>query len=92
VNVSLRGAGIFSDQVYFEDCLDVIRVINQHGKKHDIKVRFFIPSKLPNEDSMNFDGPTIQRVILMGYEETKAKLEKLEENSETALLEHQEPI
>ena len=92
VNVSLRGAGIFSDQVYFEDCLDVIRVMNQHGKKHDIKVRFFIPSKLPNEDSMNFDGLTIQRVILMGYEETKAKLEKLQGNSETDLLELQEPI
>lgn len=92
VSVSLRGAGIFSDQVYFEDCLDVIRVINQYGKKHDIKVRFFVPSALPNDDSMNFDGATIQRVILMGYEETKAKLEKLEENSETDLLEHQEPI
>jgi NTE family protein len=92
INVSLRGAGIFSDQVYFEDCLDIIRVINQSGKKHNIKVNFFVPRELPRIDSMNFDGPTMQGIIKIGYEETKAKLEKLEENSETALLEHQEPI
>ena len=69
--VSLRAAAIFSDQVYFEDCLDVIRIINGEGRKHNVKVNFYVPSTLPNVDSMNFDGQTIQAVIRMGYEEVK---------------------
>lgn len=77
--VSLRAANIFSDQVYFEDCMNVIRVVNGEGRRHNIKVNFFVPSVLPNSNSMCFDGETIQRVIKMGYEETKAKLEKLSE-------------
>lgn len=73
ISVSLRGAGIFSDQVFFEDCMDVIS-ITKDGHKHDIKVNFFIPSVLPSTDSMNFDGDTIQKVIKMGYEEASARL------------------
>jgi len=76
IQVSLRGASIFSDQVYFEDCMNVLRIIKGEGKKNNVKrVRFFVPSAMPNEDSMNFDGDMIQRVIAMGYEETKKKLE-----------------
>lgn len=75
IQVSLRGAGIFSDQVYFEDCMNVLAIIKGEGKKNNVKrVNFFIPSVLPNEDSMDFDGNMIQRLIRMGYEETKEKL------------------
>jgi len=80
--VSIRAANIFSDQVYFEDCLNVIRVINGEGRKHNVKVNFFVPSVLPNPDSMSFDGDTIQRVIKMGYDETVAKLEKIANDRE----------
>lgn len=90
--VSLRAANIFSDQVYFEDCMDVLRVIKDEGKKINIKVNFFVPNTMPNTDSMNFDGQTIQRVIQMGYEETKIKLEKIRENAETDLSEFSEPV
>lgn len=74
IGVSLKGASIFSDQVYFEDCMHVIRLIKDEGKKHTVKVNFYVPSVLPNADSMNFDGETIQRIIKMGYEETKERL------------------
>lgn len=78
IQVSLRGASIFSDQVYFEDCMNVLRIIKGEGKKNNVKhVNFFVPSRMPNEDSMNFDGNMIQRLIKMGYEETKAKLEEI---------------
>jgi len=72
--VSMRAANIFSDQIYFEDCMAIVRLINGEGKKHHIKVNFYFPSKLPAIDSMNFDGVSIQKVIQMGYEETKAKM------------------
>lgn len=72
INVSLRGASVFSDQVYFNNCMDIIYVSN----KNQIKVNFYVPSKMPNDESMNFDGATIQKVIQMGYEETKRAIEK----------------
>lgn len=74
IAVSLRGASCFSDQVFFEDCMDVLSIIKEDGKRHNIKINFFVPSKLPNTDSMDFDGETIQRVIKMGYDEAVAKL------------------
>jgi NTE family protein len=82
IDVSLRGAGIFSDQIYFEDCMNVVKLIKDSGKKHNIKVNFFVPSKMPPVDSMDFNEAKIQEIIQMGYEETKAKLEKLAETSE----------
>lgn len=77
IQVSLRGAGIFSDQIYFEDCMNVIRVAKGDGSKKERKVNFFIPSQLPNRDSMDFDGVTIQKVITDGYNETKQKLAEM---------------
>lgn len=74
IKVSLRTAELFSDQVYFRDCMDVIEAMNDEGKKHNVKINFYVPSKMPNKDSMNFDGDTIQEVIKMGYEETLVKL------------------
>lgn len=74
IQVSLRGAAIFSDQVYFEDCMDVMRIAKGDENRKARKVNFFVPSELPNKDSMNFDGDTIQKLIEMGYRETKEKL------------------
>lgn len=76
IKVGLRSANIFSDQVYFNDCMNVVHAINDYGKKHNIKINFYTPSVLPNTDSMNFDKKTIKNVIEMGYLETKTKLEK----------------
>jgi NTE family protein len=80
IGVSLRGAAIFSDQVYFADCMNVLRIIKDEGKKSPLsntkKVNFFVPSSLPNKDSMNFDGKVIQKTIEMGYRETIAKLQE----------------
>lgn len=75
IGVSLRGAAVFSDQVYFDDCMDVLRITKDEGKKNNVKrVGFYVPSRLPNADSMNFDGKMIQDTIEMGYRETLAKL------------------
>jgi len=74
-SVSLRGAAIFSDQVYFEDCVDVLRVVQ--AKSHQragMRVNLYVPSILPNSDSMDFDGSTIQRVVEMGYLETSSRI------------------
>jgi len=74
IGVSLKGASIFSDQVYFEDCMDVLRLIKGEGKKHHVRVNFYVPKELPNKDSMNFDGETIQKVMMTGYLETREKI------------------
>jgi hypothetical protein len=41
---------------------------------------------MPNEDSMNFDGNMIQRLIKMGYEETKVRLEEILANREVPTI------
>ena len=77
IGVSLRGAAIFSDQVYFEDCMDVLRIAKDEGRKNNVKkVNFYVPSQLPNNDSMNFDGDMIQKAMAMGYQETLAKIKE----------------
>jgi len=74
-SVSIRGAGIFSDQVYFEDCSDVVRVaLGKSSSWRGVKVNLHIPSRIPNSDSMDFDGDKIQSVIAMGYQETRMRL------------------
>jgi len=83
--VSMRAANIFSDQIYFEDCMAIVRLIIEKGTKHHIKVNFYFPSKLPDIESMNFDGASIQKVIKMGYEETKAKMALNEQFSDIVL-------
>lgn len=84
--VSMRAANIFSDQIYFEDCMAIVRLIINKGTKHHIKVNFYYPSRIPEIDSMNFDGTSIQKIIQMGYEETKIKLGKTHENNNTLFL------
>ena len=76
--VALMAVGLFSNQVYIEDCLDVIRAAEGKEGTKPIKVRIYAPIKTPDIDSMNFDGPTMQRMIEIGYQETKAKIEGID--------------
>lgn len=79
LNVSLMSVGLFSNQVYLEDCLDVVRVaLGRINSKKPIKVRIYAPMSVPGIDSMNFDGPTMQKIIEVGYQETKAKIEGID--------------
>lgn len=85
-SVSIRGASIFSDQVYFEDCTDVIRVaLGKSSAWRGVRVNIHVPSQLPNSDSMNFDGDTIDRVIEMGYNETRMRLLDAETRTHDAI-------
>lgn len=62
--VALRASEILADQVYINDYFTVSRVIRL-GK---VKIRVFAPKSQPNQNSMDFDGQTIQKAIEMGYQ------------------------
>lgn len=71
--VSLRGARILSEQVYYEDCMKVVRAMSMSGRGGK-RIRLFAPGSMPNDNSLDFDGSGIQRAMSQGYCETREVL------------------
>lgn len=72
--VALRASEILSDQVYLMDCYTVLRAAKT---LENVKIKVFIPTVSPNENSMDFAKEKIQAGIKLGYDETKTKLDSL---------------
>jgi len=69
--VALRASEIMSDQIYLMDCYTALRAAKTID---NIKINIFIPSRIPNPDSMIFQKESIKEAIIFGYEETKKQL------------------
>lgn len=69
--VALRASEIMNDQIYLMDCFTALRAARTVD---NIKINLFIPSKIPNPDSMLFNKELIEAAIISGYEETKKQL------------------
>ena len=75
--VALRVSEIMNDQIYLMDCFTALRAARI---SQNIKINLYIPSKIPNPDSMIFNEELIKAAINLGYEETKKQLSEI--NSE----------
>lgn len=71
--VALRASEIMSDQVYLSDCYTVLKAIKTLT---NVKINLFVPSVCPTSNSMTFNPDEIANAILLGYIETKNKMEK----------------
>ncbi|NBV28433.1 hypothetical protein EBS02_05375 [bacterium] len=69
--VALRASEIMSDQIYIMDCYTALRAAKTI---ENTKINIFIPSRIPNPDSMVFHKDSIKKAIICGYEETQKQL------------------
>jgi NTE family protein len=67
IDVGLRTIELLSDEIYVGD-------IMSRCKKEDVSLEIFDPKEDPNADGFTFDPVEICKLIELGYNETKAKL------------------
>jgi len=69
--VASRASEIMNDQIYLMDCFTALRACRT---LHNVKINLYIPSRIPNPDSMVFNKELMENAIQLGYEETKKQL------------------
>jgi len=69
LQVAVRGAEIISDEVYASD-------LQGYTKETNPELTIYDPSEQVNDASFTFDGEEIAKLIDLGYNDTKYKLEK----------------